>query len=288
MFPAPPSWKTLTKKLLVTHFSTVLATFRRKGVHRITDNTDRSPNIRGRVVGHSRREWSVLITLITECLDMQRVVLAACLMAVVGTSWAAIAQAGGRDSEAFVNSTRQTGLQYQAAPGEPASRTDSQMPVTGLSSADGSIVPDMGTFPLEGTLARATTQAADAGASEQTPVVASATPAAVVEEADVSGANPERVPWNLPQPSFLSNHGIKVGGWIQQGITFNGDHPADHYNGPMLTNDFSNRYQMNQAWLYFVKPTQTDGCGVDLGGRVDVVYGTDWRIRSVLWAGKPL
>ena len=34
---------------------------------------------------------------------------------------------------------------------------------------------------------------------------------------------------------------------------------------------------LNQAWLYFVRPTKTDGCGFDIGGRVDVVYGEDWR-----------
>jgi hypothetical protein len=34
---------------------------------------------------------------------------------------------------------------------------------------------------------------------------------------------------------------------------------------------------LNQAWLYFNRPTKTDGCGFDLGGRVDVVYGEDWR-----------
>ena len=45
----------------------------------------------------------------------------------------------------------------------------------------------------------------------------------------------------------------------------------------MPTNDRDREYQLNQAWLYFDRPTKTDGCGWDLGGRIDVVYGTDWR-----------
>ena len=68
-----------------------------------------------------------------------------------------------------------------------------------------------------------------------------------------------------------------MGGWVQQGITCNAWNPADRFNGPIATNDRSGEYQLNQAWLYFVRPTKTDGCGFDIGGRVDVVYGDDWR-----------
>ena len=84
-------------------------------------------------------------------------------------------------------------------------------------------------------------------------------------------------PWQLPQPRLFDRLGIDMGGWVQQGITYNAVDPADGFNGPNTTNDFADEYQMNQAWLYFVRPTKTDGCGWDVGGRVDVVYGTDWR-----------
>ncbi len=84
-------------------------------------------------------------------------------------------------------------------------------------------------------------------------------------------------PWELPQPEILTKLGIDMGGWVQQGITFNSLHPADRFNGPVATNDRAAEYQLNQAWLYFVRPTKTDGCGWDIGGRIDVVYGTDWR-----------
>ena len=83
--------------------------------------------------------------------------------------------------------------------------------------------------------------------------------------------------WKLPQPQFLQKHNIALGGWVDQGISFNSLEPADRFNGPVATNDRDREYQLNQAWLYFVRPTKTDGCGWDLGGRVDIMYGTDWR-----------
>ena len=84
-------------------------------------------------------------------------------------------------------------------------------------------------------------------------------------------------PWTLPQPPALQNHGIRLGGWLQQGITFNSRNPADGYHGPIATNDWDGEYQMNQFWLYLSRPTNTGGCGCDWGGHIDLVYGTDWR-----------
>ncbi len=87
-------------------------------------------------------------------------------------------------------------------------------------------------------------------------------------------------PWTLPQPCFLQCRGIKIGGWLEQGITFNGDGPTDRFNGPVALNDRSNDYQMNQLWLFADKQAKNDGCGVALGGHIDVFYGTDWRFAA--------
>jgi hypothetical protein len=84
-------------------------------------------------------------------------------------------------------------------------------------------------------------------------------------------------PWHLPQPCIFQEHNITMGGWIQQGITFNSDGPADQFNGPNITNDRDHEYQLNQAWLFFERKTNTDGCGWDIGGRIDLIEGTDWR-----------
>jgi hypothetical protein len=84
-------------------------------------------------------------------------------------------------------------------------------------------------------------------------------------------------PWKLPQPCFLQQRGIVLGGWLQQGITGNTTHPSDGFNGPVATNDRAGEYEMNQLWFYLFRPTKTDGCGWDVGGRVDAIYGSDWR-----------
>lgn len=89
-------------------------------------------------------------------------------------------------------------------------------------------------------------------------------------------------PWKLPQPSILQKWGIDMGGWVEQGITYNSRNPDDRFNGPVALNDRSGEYQLNQAWLYLVRPTKTDGHGFDLGGRIDMSYGTDWRYGKCL------
>jgi len=68
-----------------------------------------------------------------------------------------------------------------------------------------------------------------------------------------------------------------MGGWLQQGITFNSKSPASLFNGPVGTNDWDSEYQMNQLWLYFDRPVNTGGYGWDIGGRLDMIYGSDWR-----------
>ena len=86
-------------------------------------------------------------------------------------------------------------------------------------------------------------------------------------------------PWTLPQPCFLQAMNIKMGGWLQQGITFNSYHSDDGFNGPVATNDFDDQYQMNQLWLFFDRPANTDGCGFALGGHVR----HDLRNRLPVW-----
>ncbi len=84
-------------------------------------------------------------------------------------------------------------------------------------------------------------------------------------------------PWHLPQPCLLQRTGFVVGGWLQQGITFNAVDPGDGFNGPVATNDMDSNYQMNQLWLFLHRPADTGGCGWALGGHVDMLFGTDWR-----------
>ena len=87
-------------------------------------------------------------------------------------------------------------------------------------------------------------------------------------------------PWRIPQPSFLADRGVEIGGWLAQGLTFNSRNPADRFNGPVTFNDRANEYQLNQLWLYAEREADTGGYGFDLGGRVDFVYGTDARFTQ--------
>jgi hypothetical protein len=84
-------------------------------------------------------------------------------------------------------------------------------------------------------------------------------------------------PWTIPQPTFLENMGFQTGGWFQGGITFNRNATSNHFNGPLAINDRDSEFQMNQLWVFFDNPVDNQNCGVDLGGRLDMTYGTDWR-----------
>ena len=67
--------------------------------------------------------------------------------------------------------------------------------------------------------------------------------------------------WSL----FGEMGNVSVGGWIQMGW-FN--------KANSLFNSYDNNFQLQQAWLYAEKAIDTS-CGFDIGGRVDVMYGTD-------------
>jgi len=112
-----------------------------------------------------------------------------------------------------------------------------------------------------------------ATAAPATPPSEAAAPAA--EPAPAPPAPPK--PWTLPEPCVLKQLGIQQYGWLEQGATFNSLSPVNRWNGPVFCNDRSNEYEMNQLWVGWERPVKTDGCGWDIGGRVDLMYGSDWR-----------
>lgn len=73
---------------------------------------------------------------------------------------------------------------------------------------------------------------------------------------------------------------IDVKGWLSQGFTWNTKSSGN--NGPVGFNDSGNEYQMNQLYLALDRSVAQEADEWDLGGRVDVMYGTDARfVRSV-------
>jgi hypothetical protein len=85
--------------------------------------------------------------------------------------------------------------------------------------------------------------------------------------------------FNFP---VLTERGFDIRGWIDQSFTYNPGEPLDRFNGPVTFNDRSNDYQMNQLYLIAERATKTEERDWDLGGRVDLLYGTDHRFTTAV------
>ncbi|MDH3718845.1 MAG: porin [Planctomycetota bacterium] len=80
---------------------------------------------------------------------------------------------------------------------------------------------------------------------------------------------------------ILDQWGISLGGHLQQGVTTNSRNPTNPPAGvgnfPATQWNYRNdEYMLNQLLLTVGRETDTDGCGWDIGGEVDIVYGTDY------------
>jgi hypothetical protein len=69
--------------------------------------------------------------------------------------------------------------------------------------------------------------------------------------------------------------GIDFDTWLDQGATINTLSPLDRTNGPVTFNNRSNDCQLNQAYFRLKRDVNTQGDCWDVGGRVDVLYGSD-------------
>ena len=86
-------------------------------------------------------------------------------------------------------------------------------------------------------------------------------------------ASAEEGPNRYLETEFLTNRGIKTYGWIAAGIGAN--NWGSPFNGPITFNDRNWQGQMNQLYLVNEKLVDTSN-GLDWGGRVDLLYGTDY------------
>ncbi|MBX7168877.1 MAG: outer membrane beta-barrel protein [Pirellulales bacterium] len=80
---------------------------------------------------------------------------------------------------------------------------------------------------------------------------------------------------------FFKTTGLSLTGWVNGSFTWNPDNPADRFNGPVTFNDRSNEFQLNQFYIVGQKAIDTSE-GFDIGGRIDLLYGTDWRFTPAL------
>lgn len=77
--------------------------------------------------------------------------------------------------------------------------------------------------------------------------------------------------------------GFEFSGFIRQSYTWNPDNPQVFpFNGPVTFTDRANEYQMNQLYLIGERAFDEDYCGLQWGGRVDMLYGTDARFTTAL------
>ena len=92
---------------------------------------------------------------------------------------------------------------------------------------------------------------------------------------DISSRPHKETPTQGRTLPLLERYGIKVAGWLEQGFTANPAYPANRSNLPVIFNDRANDYQLNQFWIHAGRPVRADGHGFDIGGRIDLTYGTD-------------
>ncbi|MDQ7091283.1 MAG: porin [Methylococcales bacterium] len=78
--------------------------------------------------------------------------------------------------------------------------------------------------------------------------------------------------------SFLKKLGVKVGGWIDAGMTYSSHSNSSGENGAIpFGTDRVNEFQLNQTYLFLEKSVVSSGSNWDFGGRVDFLFGTDAR-----------
>ncbi len=73
----------------------------------------------------------------------------------------------------------------------------------------------------------------------------------------------------------LKEHDTTLTGWLDGGFEGNTDNPASHYNGPVTFPDRDDG-QFNQAYVALERTAPANNCGWFLGGRVDLLYGSDY------------
>ena len=87
-------------------------------------------------------------------------------------------------------------------------------------------------------------------------------------------ASEDEGPVRYLERPFLTERGISTYGWVNAGIGANNwGYP---WNGPITFNDRSWQAQMNQLYLVNEKVLDLEDGGFDWGGRVDLLYGTDY------------
>ena len=104
-------------------------------------------------------------------------------------------------------------------------------------------------------------------------------PATVTTE---TPGNPSTAPAEKPYQAPVNlgewASSIKFNGQLEGGITFNTNEPPSHRNFGSLTTDLANRPVLNQATLTVSRDVNPKATSVDVGFKLQAMYGSDSRI----------
>jgi hypothetical protein len=91
-------------------------------------------------------------------------------------------------------------------------------------------------------------------------------------------------PWRL----FCQKEcGWNIYGWANAGYTYNFHNPPTGFNGPVTFND-RDELMLNQLYLVAEKKIDQESCCWNWGGRVDMLYGSDYIFtQSLGWEQNP-
>jgi hypothetical protein len=75
--------------------------------------------------------------------------------------------------------------------------------------------------------------------------------------------------------ALLKNLDVTVGGWAAAGLTVNPDAPANRSNYPVVFNYRANELHLHQLDLFVQKAVDSQRKALQIGGRLDAMFGTD-------------
>ena len=84
----------------------------------------------------------------------------------------------------------------------------------------------------------------------------------------------------LGRNAWLAEHQLVARGWLAQGFTANAHSPTDRSNGTLGMNDRADEYQFSQLGGYLERPVDAEAGQAAIGGRVELLYGTDARFTQ--------
>lgn len=77
------------------------------------------------------------------------------------------------------------------------------------------------------------------------------------------------------ESSFMQNHNLKLGGWLETSVSVNANSTHNGYNGPVTFQDRDSQVQLNQLNFYLQKAINVNSDSFDWGGRFDFMFGSD-------------